>query len=135
MNKRSVYSRPPRGMRGFSIIELAVAMAVSVFLLAGLFSIMQSTHNSSDSERLLAQLQDDERIAMTLIGGVVESAGYYSSALNVPLATALPVSATFPTAGQAVAGGTNAQGDTITLRYQANQVDGVLNCQGVNAVN
>jgi type IV pilus assembly protein PilW len=134
MNNSRLRSRPARYReRGFSVIELVVAMAISVFLLAGLFTILQGTHKTSDNERLLAQLQDDERIAMTLLGNVIESAGYYSNALTTDVSTALPVSANFATAGQAVFGATNAQGDTITLRYQANQADGVLNCQGANA--
>src|ERR1700743_416544 len=99
MNKR----RPPRrNTRGFSIVELMVATSVSVFLLAGLFSIMQSTHKTSDNEKLMAQLQDDERIAMTMIATVIEETAYYSSPLTVALTTGLPASANFPQAGQAV---------------------------------
>lgn len=116
--------------RGFSIVELMVAIAVSVFLMAGLFTVLQNTHKSSDNERLMAQLQDNERVAMTLVGSVVESAGYYSNALSTGLTTALPASANFATDGQAVVGGTNAYGDTVTIRFQANKADGVLNCQG-----
>jgi type IV pilus assembly protein PilW len=121
-----------RDARGFSVVELMVAVAISVFLLAGLFSVLQSTHKASDNERLLAQLQDDQRIAMTLFTNVIESAGYYSNALTSgSLLTALPADATFANAGQVVAGGTNAQGDTITLRYQADAGDAaVLTCQG-----
>jgi type IV pilus assembly protein PilW len=119
-------------MRGFSVIELMVALAISLFLLIGLFTIMQGTRRTSDNERVLAQFQDDERIAMTLMGGVIESAGYYSNALNIDVATALPASPVFASAGQGVFGATNAQGDTLTLRYQTSAADGVLNCQGTN---
>ncbi len=111
-----------RGARGFSMVELMVAVAVSVFLLMGLFTVLQNTHNTSDNERLLAQLQDDERIAMTLFTNVIESAGYYSNALNGgTMLSAFPVVGAFATAGQVVVGGTNAQGDTVSLRYQADR--------------
>lgn len=119
--------------RGFSMVELMVAMGIAVFLLGGMFTIMQGTRKSSDNERAIALLQDNERIAMTLISNVIEQAGYYSGGLTNALTTMLPASANFATAGQAVAGSTNAQGDVVTLRYQANQIDGVLNCQGANA--
>jgi type IV pilus assembly protein PilW len=133
MSNSCLHSRLPRPrVRGFSVIELMVAMAISLFLLIGLFTIMQGTRKTSDNERLLAQLQDDERIAMTLMGGVIESAGYYSNALNIDVTGALPVSAVFASAGQGVFGAANAQGDTVTLRYQTSAADGVLNCQGAN---
>jgi len=122
-----------RRARGFSLVELMVAVAVSVFLLAGLFSILQSTHKTSDNERVLAQLQDDERIAMTLFTNVIESAGYYSNALNGgSVLTALPAVGVFANDGQVVYGVTNADGnDSITLRYQADATDAaVLTCQG-----
>jgi type IV pilus assembly protein PilW len=123
-----------RGARGFSMVELMVAVAVSVFLLMGLFTVLQNTHNTSDNERLLAQLQDDERIAMTLFTNVIESAGYYSNALTSgTMLTAFPVVGTFATAGQVVVGGTNAQGDTVSLRYQADPTDAfVMTCQGTS---
>jgi type IV pilus assembly protein PilW len=118
--------------RGFSIVELMVALAVSTFLLAGLFTVLQNTHKTSDNERLLAGLQDDERIAMILFTNVIESAGYYSDALTTgSLLAALPADATFANAGQVVYGVTTAQGDSVTLRYQASATDAaVLTCQG-----
>jgi type IV pilus assembly protein PilW len=117
------------------MVELMVAMAVSLFLLAGLFTIMQGTRRTSDNERLLAQFQDNQRAAMALISPVIESAAYYSNAFTVDAGTALPVSTVhepFNTQTQGVYGvkNFNAQGDSLTLRYQANQVDGVMSCQG-----
>ena len=119
-----------RSIRGFSVVELMVAVAISVFLLIGLFTILQSTRKGSDNERVMTQLQDNERVAMVLLGNVIESAGYYSDALTQDLTTQLPVSANFAQAGQAVVGGNDANGDNVTLRYQAKAADGVLNCQG-----
>lgn len=134
-HKRSDSCGKHRAARGYSIVELMVAVTISVFLLAGLFTIMQGTRKTSDNERLLAQFQDNQRAALSLIGPVIESAAYYSGPLTTDAASALPVSATyepFSTAGQGVYGvkGFNGQGDSLTLRFRANQVDGVMNCQG-----
>jgi type IV pilus assembly protein PilW len=121
--------------RGFSIVELMVAVAVSAFLLMGLFTVLQNTHKTSDNERLLAQLQDDERISMTLFTNVIESAGYYSNALTTgSMLTVFPVVAgSFANAGQVVFGTTTAAGDTVSLRYQADAADAnVMTCQGTS---
>ena len=63
--------------RGYSLIELSVAMLVALFLLAGLLTVLQGTRKTSLSQSSLAQLQDDERIAMTILANVVQEAGYF----------------------------------------------------------
>jgi type IV pilus assembly protein PilW len=133
-------SRPnhaPRGafrQRGLSLIELMVAMLIGLFLLGGLLSILQSTRNTSSNQALLSQLQDNERIAMSLMTSVIESAGYYPSPETVPLATALPSSPDFAQPGQIIVGSanTNGPGDAITVRYGTAPNDGVLLCDGTS---
>jgi type IV pilus assembly protein PilW len=135
MNKHNTLVRVARrGARGFSIVELMVAVAVSAFLLMGLFTVLQNTHKTSDNERVLAQLQDDERIAMTLFTNVIESAGYYSKALTSgSMLSAFPTVGVFANDGQVVYGATNAYGDTVSLRYQADPADAVvMTCQGTS---
>jgi type IV pilus assembly protein PilW len=123
----------PARQGGYSLIELMVAMALAVFLLAGLFTIFQGTRHTSTEQTELAQLQDNERLAMTILTDVIQQAGYYPSPATNNQATELPVDgARFPTAGQGVSGSTNsaAQGDNLVVRYATNQLDGVLNCVG-----
>jgi type IV pilus assembly protein PilW len=124
------------GQRGFSIVELMVAMVVAVFLLAGLFQVLQGNMNTSSDQTALAQLQDNERFAMQVYTNMIESAGYYptltpAGAQNV-LALALPVDGSaFPTAGQGISGGTNgAGGDMLMSRFATNPNDGVSSCLG-----
>ena len=45
--------------RGYSLIEILVAMAVALFLLGGMLTILQTTHKVSGNQNLLAQLQDE----------------------------------------------------------------------------
>jgi type IV pilus assembly protein PilW len=132
MNKQFANpSREDSRARGFSMVELMVAIAVSAFLLVGLFSIMQSTRKTSDNERLLAQLQDNQRIAMSLLTTVVEATGFYSNALTVAQTDALPVAPNFAQQGQSVSGSQDANGnDFFYARFQTDGTDGLLSCLG-----
>jgi type IV pilus assembly protein PilW len=118
--------------RGFSLVELSVAMAVALFLLAGMFSILQSTRKTSSSQSGLAQLQDNERIALTMLTGVIEAGGYYPDPDSNDITTQLPAVGAFQM-GQVVTGAANANpdlGDTLTVRYNAKANEDVIDCQG-----
>jgi type IV pilus assembly protein PilW len=132
-----ILPRPRPGQRGYSMLELMVAIAVAVFLLAGLFSVLQNTRNTSNNQTALAQLQDNERIAMTIITETVQQAGYYPNPLNTTLAAGFPtstVTTAFTQAGQLLLGGVNPDvggvGDFITVRYQSDASNTILNCLG-----
>lgn len=120
--------------RGFTLVELMVAITVALFLLGGLFATVQSTRRSYGNQSQLAQLQDNQRLAMTMMSTVVESTGYYPNPLaNVnALPVVFPADALFATAGQTITGSTNTTGpgDKITVRYSAALNDNVYNCIG-----
>ncbi len=119
--------------RGYSLVELSVAMLIALFLLAGFLTVLQGTRRTSTNHNLLAQLQDNERIAMTMISGVVESAGYYPNAQAAAMGQELKTTPEFATAGQVVVGGANATtalGETLTVRYNAGPGEDVIDCSG-----
>jgi len=116
---------------GYSLLELSVALLVAMFLLNGMFMILRSMLSTSESPRALSQLQDDARAAMTVMTDVIQQAGYYPNAPEVEATAALPPGQTFPVAGQAVAGGSNAYGDQITVRYRGDSSKTVLDCRGI----
>ena len=127
--------------RGYSLIELSVAMLVALFLLAGLLTVLQGTRKTSVSQSSLAQLQDDERIAMTMLTSVVEMAGYYPNPeLNTISNELPPVAPFFATTGQVIYGMANtgivntkpAFGDVLVVRYNAAANEDVINCQGTS---
>ena len=127
--------RPISRQRGYSIIELAIAILIAVFLLGGLFSILQSTRDTSTNQNLLAQLQDNERIAMTILQETVQTAGYYPAPLTTNAVSAFPAAGTFTQAGQSIVGGANptaALGDTIMVRYQSDGTTAVIGCLGTS---
>jgi type IV pilus assembly protein PilW len=109
-------------------------MLVALFLMVGAFSILQSTRKASDAQTHLAQLQDDERIALTMITGVVEAGGYYPNPYSNPISTQLPANAPFQV-GQVVYGTGNATaalGDTLIVRYNADANEDVIDCTGTS---
>ena len=133
--------RHPRALRyqlGYSLLELMIAITISVFLLGGLFTILQSTRDTSTNQNLLAQLQDGQRIAMTLMTDVVEQAGYYPGAYSSAMGTEFPAGTiggvTWAGAGQLAVGAANstaALGDTLAVRYQPDASGTTIGCTGL----
>jgi type IV pilus assembly protein PilW len=117
---------------GFTVVELMVALLIGLFLLGGLLTLVQDNRRSFASQNQLAQLQDAERMAMTMITDVIQSAGYYPDPTINSATLLLPANGTFAAAGQAVVGtfSATAPGDTISLRYATNPGDGIVNCIG-----
>ena len=130
-------TQPRACQRGYSLVEVSVAVVIAIFLLGGLFSILQTTRNTSTNQALLAQLQDNERIAMTLMQETMQSTGYYPNPLNVGLNVAFPAQAsplTAMAAGQILAGDQTGAGgsDTIAVRFQTESTGSVLGCFGTS---
>ncbi|HUI62177.1 MAG TPA: PilW family protein [Steroidobacteraceae bacterium] len=126
-----------RRERGFTLVELMVAITIAVFLLGGLLTTVQSTRRAFGDQNQLAQLQDNQRLAMTLMAAVIETAGYYPDPTNNSNTAVMPAGGVFATAGQPIFGVSNASaaGDTVTIRYGAGlnagvNGDNVLNCLG-----
>jgi type IV pilus assembly protein PilW len=113
---------------GFTMIELMVALLIGLFLMGGLMTLLQNNRKAFSSQNLLGQLQDSERLAMSMMSGVIQQSGYFPDpTVNSP-ATALPASGSFA-AGQGLTGTT---ADTITARYTTAPGDGILNCRGTS---
>ena len=124
-----------RGAQGFTIVEIAVAMTVGLFLIGGLLTVLQNMRTSQSNQVLLTQLQDSQRIAMTLINNVVQAAGYFPDPTANTATTTLPAatvgSASFAV-GQSIYGTSVIAdpGDTLTARYTTGNDDTVINCIG-----
>lgn len=134
MSKSTLRNAHVRGrrQRGFTLVELMVAIAVALFLLGGLFASLQSTRRAFRNQSVLAELQDNQRLAMTLIADVVESAGYYPDPKVNDANTVMPAVGTTWVAGQSILGtySAAAPGDTVSVRYGAKLNDNVFNCAG-----
>ena len=64
----TVYHMLPRGSRGFTLIELMVAMVLGLLVAAGIVTVFASTSSSNKAQNQLAQLQEAGRFAVTRIG-------------------------------------------------------------------
>ena len=120
--------------RGFTLIELMVAILIGLFLTGGLLTLVQAMKATSGTQTGLSELQDSERMAMTLMADVIESSGYFVDPVHFTALTAFPVVAPFPAAGQSVfgTGGYNdvARDQTVTVRYATSGTDNMIDCTG-----
>ena len=108
-----------------------VALLIGLFLLGALLIIVQTNKRVFVNQNQLAQLQDGERMALTVISDVLQSAGYFPDPTTNTLAMTLTQSLPFAV-GQSVYGvssGTPA-GDQLYVRYMTAGGDGILNCSG-----
>jgi type IV pilus assembly protein PilW len=123
---------PARRARGFTLVELMVTVAIALFLLAGLVTVVENTRITYGNQQALAQLQDQQRFAMSLITSVVEAGGYYNNPTGDTQNSALPVAANFgsgqPFWGTGNAAPLPAPGDTIWVRFRTASGDGIINC-------
>ena len=70
---------PGRSARGFTFVEIMIAMALGLFLIGGLLTLVQAMRRTSTNQSGLSQLQDNERMAMQLVTDVVQSTGYFTN--------------------------------------------------------
>jgi type IV pilus assembly protein PilW len=124
------------GQRGFTLIEILIALLIGVFLLAALLTIVQANRRVYGDQSQLAQLQDSERMAMTLMTDVIQMAGYFPNPHTNTLGGSLTAAGAFAQ-GQSITGSfsSTAPGDQISVRYMTAGSDGILNCSGLSNPN
>lgn len=127
--------RPAHTQRGFTLVELMVTVSIALFLLWGLTTVMQNVRTANLNQQGLANLQDQERFALTVINDVVQSGGYVPAADATALTAATALGAAPPNflqAGQAFWGvhTVGPTGDTLFARYYTDTNDGVILCDG-----
>lgn len=128
MNQLSSRRRGAQRQTGFTMIELMVALLIGLFLMGGLMTLLQNNRKAFSSQSQLGQLQDSERLAMSMMTGVIQQSGYFTDPTTNSPSTALPASGSFA-AGQGLTGTT---ADTISARYTTATGDGILNCKGTS---
>jgi type IV pilus assembly protein PilW len=129
--------KPAHAARGFTFVEIMVAIALGLFLIGGLLTLVQAMRRTATNQSGMSQLQDNERMAMQLITDVVQSTGYYTSPLTNSAASAFLVgsygAASFGSAQALMGNYTAGVPDIITNRYQTAGTgagDNAINCTG-----
>jgi type IV pilus assembly protein PilW len=122
--------------RGFTLLELMIAMSIGLFLAGALLTVVQTNKKVFVNQNQLEQMQDGQRMAMTLMTDVIQSAGYFPQPWTNTLSTTLIASGAFANS-QAITGGFSAAapGDSISVRYMTAPQDGILNCSGQSNTN
>ncbi|APZ44106.1 PilW family protein [Acidihalobacter ferrooxydans] len=110
---------PGRRQRGLGLIELMVALVISLFLLAGLFTLFYGMKRSYNDAQGLAGLQDNEVLAASVLANTLHVAGYFPyNTTYTSRSTAFPANTTWA-AGQIITVGTGMQtlpsGNTTTF--------------------
>lgn len=75
-NRRMVRGDGRSASRGFSLVELMVAITIGLILLAGVSSVMVSTKRTYNTQDSLGRLQENARIAMVILERALRNAGY-----------------------------------------------------------
>jgi type IV pilus assembly protein PilW len=70
----------PQTTSGFTIVEILVAMVVSLLLLAGILTLFANSRTTYESNDRLARIQENGRLALDLIARDVRGAGYWGCA-------------------------------------------------------
>jgi type IV pilus assembly protein PilW len=117
--------------RGLTLIEIMIALLIGVFILGALLTIVQANREVFGNQSQLAQMQDSERMAMSMITDVIQSAGYFPNPATNTAGGSLTAAPPFAS-GQAIYGthSAAAPGDSISVRYTTQGGDNILNCSG-----
>jgi type IV pilus assembly protein PilW len=130
-----------RRQHGFTLVELMVALAISLFLLFGLVTVVQNVRKANANAQALSLLQDQQRFAFTVLTDVIQQGGYFPLPQTYSTASLVawsgPLAWESAPAGQAFfgshAGGTTP--DTLGVSYMAESYtaanqDQVILCDG-----
>ena len=74
--KKNIYKK--NRQHGLTLVEILVALVISLFLLAGLLQLFVSTRQSSRIQENLSRVQENGRFAIEYVSRVVRLAGYRS---------------------------------------------------------
>ena len=126
-----------RRQRGFTLVELMVTVAIALFLLGGLATVVQNMRGTYLNQQNLVQLQDEQRFALTVITDAIQAAGYAPDPTTQSIGT-LPIGGAF-TGGGWLFAGTHAGAtdstalDSISTRfYSSPNSYGPVLCNGID---
>ena len=113
--------------RGFSLIELLIALAVTSILLVGIFNIFLSQHKAYTSQDQIVEMQENVRAAMDIMSRDIRMAGFDPTEAGgmgiTNIDEAIPaLSFTADVNENGVIGAAEADED-ITYRYVANALE------------
>jgi type IV pilus assembly protein PilW len=131
-----------RLQRGYTLVEIMIALLVALFLLAGLGSMVAGTSRTRTNQTSLSELQDEQRLAMSLLNDVIQTAGYFDANVYSGAALAFPAAVATTgsvpnvanvnlVAGQIIGGKHTSSSvpDSLAVRFATDGTD-IFNCRG-----
>lgn len=106
---KSFFSAAQRRQCGFTLVEIMVAMAIGLVMIAGILQVSAANRESSRLQRNMGFVQENIRSAMELLTRDIRQAGYYQG--NNPVAPLVTATTT---------DGGGANNDQITVSYESN---------------
>lgn len=106
--------------RGFTLVELLIALAISLFLLAALIQIMASSTQTYRAHEGVSRIQEGGRFAIEIIGRQIRNAGYHSNSVSQNLGPNLANWPLNQAASYAIDGANNTGAnntDILNVRY------------------
>jgi len=79
----SIFNNRPRYCKGFSIVEMMVAMVISLILMAGIAQIFLSSRQSFTIQNTLGRQQENGRYASNIIAQDLRRTGYWGGNADV----------------------------------------------------
>ncbi|WP_020674724.1 PilW family protein [Geopsychrobacter electrodiphilus] len=73
------------GQGGMSLVELLVALTISLVLLAGVYQVFTGSTTSNRENEQFARLQENARFAMEILGREIRVAGYSGCSNTLPV--------------------------------------------------
>lgn len=117
---------PHDRFRGFSLVELMVAVSIGLLVVLAMVSLYASSRRTYSVTDEVARMQENARIAFTILDRQLRQAGYrrYDADGIFSTTTGIPLAATRPLQAQNdVAGDPNAS-DRITIRFFGSSREG-----------
>lgn len=129
----------PRRQAGFSLIELMIAIVIAMVVTAGAVAVFGNMRSTFTTQDKLGQLQDNQRLALTILNTTVQSAGFFPDPTTHDAATVFAAAASANSDGTTFAaegiiigtGAATATTDVLNVRFSGSTRDGLMNCQGV----
>lgn len=81
--------RLPKQARGFSLVELMVAMTLSLILLGGVIAIFSSSRTTYETTDRLSRIQESGRFALDSMVRDLRATGYVGCAVSAPFSSTL----------------------------------------------
>ncbi len=123
MHKAYKFNRCSVRHKGFTMVELMVAMVIGLFLIAGVFQLFVANKQSTRILNNLSHIQENGRFAISQMTGVLRMAGFKTDPMDT---------VSFVAVGSVT--GLDAATDEVSISFQASPDGLIIDCLGVPLV-